>query len=74
MPIFNTVDARDCDDCRKETIQSYREHYVPFLVDVVLELLRVRGERPNRCRTKKTHEVAPPHVPPENTPSRISEA
>jgi hypothetical protein len=32
-------------------------------VDVVLELPRVRGERPNRCRTNKIHEVAPPHVP-----------
>src|SRR5450631_639684 len=57
------VDARDCDGCRKETVESYRDHYVPFVVDVVLELLRVRGDRPNRCRTNKTHEVAPPHVP-----------
>jgi len=39
---------------------DYREP--PFVVDVVVELLRVRGERPNRCRTNKTHEVAPPHV------------
>jgi hypothetical protein len=31
---------------------------VPFVVDVVIELLRVRGERPNRCRPNKTHEVA----------------
>jgi hypothetical protein len=42
------VDARDCDGCRKETVQSYRDHYVPFVVDVVLELLRVRGDRPKR--------------------------
>jgi len=49
---------------RKEIAQRYRDYFVPFVVEVVLELLRVRHERPNRCRTNKTHEVAPPHVPP----------
>src|SRR5450755_3057381 len=44
------IDTGDCDGCRKENVQSYRDYFVPFVVDVVLELPRVRGERPNRCR------------------------
>jgi hypothetical protein len=67
------VDASDCDGCRKETVQSYRDHFVPFVVDVVLELLRVRGERPNAVAPTKLMK-SPRRMCPENTPSRIPEA
>jgi len=39
------IDTGDCDGCRKENVQSYRDYFVPFVVDVVLELPRVRGEQ-----------------------------
>src|SRR5665811_2311743 len=34
------IDIGDCDGCRKEIVQSYRDYFVPFVVDVVPELLR----------------------------------
>src|SRR5271169_6827589 len=33
----NGVDAGDCDDCRKEIIQRQRDHFGPFVVNVVFE-------------------------------------
>src|ERR1039457_3032962 len=30
------VDTSDCDGCQKETVQSYRDHFVPYVLDVVL--------------------------------------
>src|SRR5664280_1937668 len=41
--LLHGVDAGDCDGCRKEIVQSCRDYFVPFVVDVVLELPRVRG-------------------------------
>jgi hypothetical protein len=64
MPIFNTASTPAiATAAEKKLFKATETIFVPFVVDVVLELLRVRGERLNRCRTNKTHEVAPPHVP-----------
>jgi hypothetical protein len=45
----------------KILFKATETYFVPFVVDVIVGLLRARGERPNRCRTN-THKVAPPHV------------